>query len=111
MAAPIARQHLLKEKHDIEVQEEQLRETKEQPELQVEIAAFASSTSNGIESYFERGQTGRKTVSAEADPFSPLSVHGMDKVSQQVAALTFTSLEQDLWMEVEMENFKLKPQY
>lgn len=79
----------MKEKRDLEDQEERLRKRKEKLELQAEIApsiakvnvlrgscvpSVASSTSNGMESYFERGQNRKKALNPEAGSFLPLSV-------------------------------------
>lgn len=89
MAALIVRQKLLKNKHILEEQEEQLRREKEQLELEGNIAATMakikvfsaakgssvqsnlSKVSDGMESYFDRGQQQKKTVDAEADTFVP----------------------------------------
>lgn len=88
MADLIARQHLLKEKHNLEEQEEQLRKWKRHLDFLAEIAAsmakvnvlrgsstpsVASSSSN-MESYFARGQNKRKALNPEAGSFLPLSV-------------------------------------
>lgn len=93
MAALITRQHLLKDKHDLEEQEEQLRKRKEQLKLQVEIAATRAKVnvlrgspnqsviSDGMESYFERGKYERKALNAEAGLFLPQSIQ-QDRQSQ-----------------------------
>ncbi len=82
VAALLARQRLLKEKHALEEQEEQIRKRKEQLQLEAEIAASvakvnvlrmsgsnvmsaASQKLDGMESYFEKG------LNIHAEPFLP----------------------------------------
>lgn len=82
VAALLARQRLLKEKHALEEQEEQIRKRKEQLQLEAEIAASvakvnvlrksgsnamsaASKKLDGMESYFEKG------LNIHAEPFLP----------------------------------------
>ncbi|XP_039548042.1 uncharacterized protein LOC120493481 [Pimephales promelas] len=89
MAALIARQRLLKDRHALEEQEDQLRKKREEFELEVEIAASVAKVnvlrgsrgsrvsshpsvkSNGMNSYLERGQKITKTLNAEAKSFVP----------------------------------------
>ncbi len=82
MAALLAQQRLLKEKHALEEQEEQIRKRKEQLQLEAEITAsvakvnvFRNSESSvmiassrkldGVESYFE------KRLNIHAESFAP----------------------------------------
>lgn len=85
MAALLTRQNMLKEKHAIEEQEEQLRKRKEQFQLEAEIAATAakvnvlktgsavrssaSQKSNGMESYFATKGNIVETLNADANTF------------------------------------------
>ncbi|MEQ2242629.1 hypothetical protein ILYODFUR_037877, partial [Ilyodon furcidens] len=85
MAALLTRQNMLKEKHAIEEQEEQLRKRKEQLQLQAEIAAIAAKVnvlktgsavqssaswkSNGMESYFKT--KGNTVETLNANTFVP----------------------------------------
>ncbi|KAL7880985.1 hypothetical protein SRHO_G00032390 [Serrasalmus rhombeus] len=87
MAALLARQHMLKEKHAIEEQEEQLRRKKEQLQLEADIAATAakvnmlrigstvrsttSRKSNGMESYFKTKDKTFEVLNADAETFVP----------------------------------------
>lgn len=92
MAALIVRQRLLKEKHVLEEQEEQLRKRKEHLDLETEIAASmakvnvlrasegsrASSVvcgkADGMNSYLEREQRKVRTLNADAETFVPVSL-------------------------------------
>ncbi|KAL7844709.1 hypothetical protein SRHO_G00232480 [Serrasalmus rhombeus] len=87
MAALLARQHMLKEKHAIEEQEEQLRRKKEQLQLEADIAATVakvnvlrigstvrsttSRKSNGMESYFKTKDKTFEVLNADAETFVP----------------------------------------
>ena len=89
MAALLARQRLLQEKHDLEKQEEEIRKRKERLALEVEIAASkakvdvlrasssvkggTSNKSDGMQSYMERGL--HTVLKADADSFVP---HGQE---------------------------------
>ncbi len=89
MAALIARQKLLKDKHALEEQEEQLRKRKEQLDLDMEIAASmakvkvlmasegsraSSVKSNGMNSYLERELRKAPILNADAETFVPVAV-------------------------------------
>ena len=85
MAALLARQGLLKEKHDLEQQEEEIRKRKERFELEVEIAASKakvdvlrasssvksgiSNKSDGMQSYMKKGV--HTVLNTDADSFVP----------------------------------------
>ncbi|XP_014850999.1 PREDICTED: uncharacterized protein LOC106922808 [Poecilia mexicana] len=85
MAALLTRQTMLKEKHAIEEQEEQLRKRREQLQLEAEIAATAakvkvlktgsaarssaSRKSNGMESYFKTKRNAVESLNADANTF------------------------------------------
>lgn len=89
MAALMARQKLLKDKHALEEEEELLRKKKEQFALEMEmavsvarvnvlrgfggsrVASNTSAKSNGMNSYFERRQREVQILSAEAVTFVP----------------------------------------
>ncbi|KAL7871628.1 hypothetical protein SRHO_G00066110 [Serrasalmus rhombeus] len=87
MAALLARQHMLKEKHAIEEQEEQLRKKKEQLQLEADTAATVakvnvlrigstvrsttSRKSNGMESYFKTKDKTFEVLNADAETFVP----------------------------------------
>lgn len=84
MAALIARQRLLKDKHALEEQEEQLRKKREEFGLEEEIAASLAKVNvlrgsggslsvkfNSMNSYLERRQRKAKTLSADAKAFVP----------------------------------------
>ena len=88
VAALMARQKLLKDKHALEEQEEQIRKRKEQLGLQMEIAAsiakvkvlqasegsrISRAKSDGMNSYFEREQRKALTLNADAETFVPVA--------------------------------------
>lgn len=103
MAALIVQQKLLDNKHILEEHEEQLRREKEQLELEGNTAATMakmkvlsaakvssvqsnlSKVSDGMESYFERGQQQKKTVDAETYTFVPqIHKHGQIPLKHNV---------------------------
>lgn len=89
LAALMARQRLLKEKHELEEQEEYLKRKKEQLQMDEDIAAHMAKLnvlrsqsitsvkksttkhSDGMESYFKRGTSKQRTLNAEANSFIP----------------------------------------
>lgn len=101
MAALIALQKLLKEKHALEAQEKQRRKKrKEQLQLEEEIAAYmtkinvlkagssvlrraASKGSDGIESYFRKGGKTTEALNTDAETFVPHK-DGKDEKGQSI---------------------------
>ena len=89
LAALMARQKLLKDKHELEEQEERLRRKKEQLKLDEDIAAHMaklnvlrsqsilsgkgslSKRSDGMNSYLEKGKSKPKALNANANSFIP----------------------------------------
>lgn len=88
MAALIARQRLLKNKHALEEQEEQLRKKREQLDLEMEIVetmakvnvlkdsegSRASGAKGGMNSYLGREQRKAPTLNVDAETFVPAAV-------------------------------------
>lgn len=88
IAALLARQSLLKEKHSLEEQEEKLRQQKEQLQLKADVAASmakvnvlrtsgsvarsaASYQSDGMESYFKKKGKTVEALNVDAETFVP----------------------------------------
>lgn len=95
MAALLARQMLLEEKHALEEQEEKLRKRKEQLQLEADIAtsvakvnvlrasgsgvrSAASRRSNSMESYFEKEQKLLELLTSMLKLLYPTNLKRMD---------------------------------
>lgn len=92
LAALMARQNLMQDKHALEEEEEQIRKRKEKLKLDENIAAHmakvsvlrsasltgarstATKQSNGMNSYFSKAQENSKKFNANAAPFIPQSI-------------------------------------
>ncbi|KAL7849609.1 hypothetical protein SRHO_G00212320 [Serrasalmus rhombeus] len=117
MAALLARQHMLKEKHAVEEQEEQLRRKKEQLQLEADIAATVakvnvlrigstvrsttSRKSNGMESYFKTKDKTVEVLNADAETFVPqtLDVNAKGNITIGNAKPKVKTLQQSVKVE------------